>query len=327
MEKTSFSRIKKLSAVMLVFAIIFCLTGCIRYEAKTSVKKDGTCDFSFTYAIDTSLAGENGGSGMGTEQAQAAFEESESDWEVDEYSDGGFKGFTATLSDVALEDLQDELDATGSFKNFSLEYDEDSDSYTLDWEVSSVTDQAKSSSVSADTLEQYNGYMKFVLELPGKVIESNGEEKNGGKTVEWNLFDVKDSIHAEFNLKSSGGSLPIGLILGIIGGVVAVAAIVVVIVLVMKKKKNTPPTAPVSDYSGVIPQAPVAPQAPVNQAYVPQAPVAPVAPVAPQAPVAPAAPQAPVAPVAPQAPVAPAAPEAPAAPQAPSNDIPQNPTV
>ena len=316
MEKRKVQRIKKLSAVMLVFAIIFCLTGCLRYEAKASVKKDGTCDFSFTYAIDTSLAGENAGSG--TEDAAKAFENSDSDWDLEDYKDGNFKGFTATLSDIALEDLEDELAATGSFKDFSLTYDEDSESYTLDWEVTSVTNEAKSSQISADTLEQYNGYMKFVLELPGKVIESNGEEKNGGKTVEWNLFDVEDSIHAEFNLKSSGGSAPIGLILGIIGGVVAVAVIVVVIVLVMKKKKNTPPTAPVSDYSSVIPQAP---QAPVNQAYVPQAPVAPVAP------------QAPVAPVAPQAPmgqtvaVDPLAPQAPAAPEAPSNDIPQNPGV
>ncbi len=102
---------------MLVFAIIFCLTGCLRYEAKASVKKDGTCDFSFTYAIDTSMAGENAGSG--TEKAQKAFDESESDWEVEEYSDGGFKGFVATLKDIALEDLEDELAATGSFTHLT----------------------------------------------------------------------------------------------------------------------------------------------------------------------------------------------------------------
>ena len=113
------------------------------------------------------MAGENAGSG--TEDAAKVFENSDSDWDLEDYKDGNFKGFTATLSGVALEDLSDELEATGKFNNFSLEYDEDSDSYTLDWEVTSVTNEAKSSQISADTLEQYNGYMKFVLELPGKV--------------------------------------------------------------------------------------------------------------------------------------------------------------
>ena len=244
-KRTNFSRIKKFSAVMLVFAIIFCLTGCIRYEAKAAVKKDGTCDFSFTYAISTQLGDDMSSS---TDSAAEAFEGT--DWEVEDYDEKGFAGFTATLNDVALEDLQDELEATGSFKGFSLEYDEDEETYTLEWDASSVSSDASGQGVTADYLEQYDGYMKFVLELPGKVIESNGEESNGGKKIEWNLFGLDEAIHAEFNLKSSGGSLPIGLILGIVGGVVAVAIIVVVIVLVSKKKKNAP-AAPVADYSNV----------------------------------------------------------------------------
>lgn len=307
MDNRKFRTLRKLSAVVLVLSVLFALTGCIRYEAKTTVKTDGTCDFTFTYAIaDVASSGD-------TNMADSAMEKFlDTDWDVDEYEEKAentsYKGFTATLSNVDLLDLPDELAAV-DIKGITVE--EEDGEYTMSWDASSTSSDAQGQGVTADNLDQYGGYMRVVLQLPGKVIESNGEESNGGKTVTWNLLDLEeDTLEARFNLKSSGSKLPLGLILGIVGGVVAVAVIVVVIVMISKKKKNNAPD-PVAP--AAFPQAPVAPQA------FPQAPVAPQA--FPQAPAAPVAPQAPAMPQ--TMPVAPA-PEAPAAPQAPSND-PQNP--
>ncbi len=351
---------------MLVFAIIFCLTGCLRYETTASVHKDGTVDFSVIYAV-ADLSEEYGDEYApdteGNEEKMEALEDL--GWEVEDYeekfSGTNYVGIKATLEGVDLEDLQDELTnpdlkAAGfDFSTFTLE--EDDGVYYLEWDVSGNVSSAESQSIDMDSLEQYGGCMKFVLELPGKVIESNGEESSGGKEVEWNFFEMDEAIYAEFDLSVSN-SFPMWIIFVIIGAVIVIAAIVV-IVIVMKKKKGAAPTDPTTPaYAGVVPQAPAAPQQfaqptgfpqtpAAPQQFAPQAPVAPQqapvvpqqAPVVPQAPAAPVVPQqvpqqfvpqqAPVvpqqAPVVPQAPAAPAAPEAPAAPA--NNDTPANPTV
>ena len=305
--------VKKFSALMLILSIVFALSGCLRYEIKTEVHTDGTADISFTYAV-ADVTGKADTSSW----ANMAEKFTNADWDVEDYSESAkntkYAGFVATRKGVELDSIEDEMKKVDAG---NLKLTEDDGEYTLEWDISSGVDSAKSQGVTSDYLEQYEGYMKFVLELPGKVIKSNGEESKGGKHIEWNLFDLKDSkIEATFNLKSSGSGAPIGLILGIVGGVVAVAAIVVVILLVMKKKKNAPaPVDPMANFAAA-PQAPVVPQ---------QAPVVPQMPVAPQQ--APVAPQIPVAPQA-QVPVAPQVPQAPVAPQAPIDpQNPGNPTV
>ena len=49
MEKRT--KFKKFSALMLVFAIIVCFTGCMRYSMTAKISSDGTADITFVYAI------------------------------------------------------------------------------------------------------------------------------------------------------------------------------------------------------------------------------------------------------------------------------------
>ena len=73
---------------------------------------------------------------------------------------------------------------------------------TLKWDFTAGLDDAKNQGVTADYLKDYDGYMRFVIELPSKVIESNGEESKDGKHIEWDLFELGDGrIEATFTLK------------------------------------------------------------------------------------------------------------------------------
>ena len=284
MEKRT--SLKKFSAIMLVFAIIVCFTGCLRSSYTATINTDGTADVTFLYAILEDYAT---GIEDSRDKLEEGLEDFDYDYEIDEYDEDGFVGFTVSVEGIELEEFEEVFSDAFGIEGFTLE--EDDGVYTLDWDAGSTTDEASSSGISSDTLEQYDGYMKFVLELPGKPIDDNAT-KSKGNTLEWDLMELDENIYCEFDLSKSS-SIPWGLIIGIIVGVIVVAAIIAVIVIIMKKKKNAPAPAPVT---------PTFPQAPVDQGFAqpagfPQAPVVPQTPVVPQAPVAPAAPEAPAAPV------------------------------
>lgn len=354
MEKRTVKTFKKSLAVMLVFAIIMCFTGCIRYSMTASVHKDGTVDFTFIYAtMDTSDM-------MGTDSSDDEDDESEpdyaemmekfedADWDCEDYEgekgdETDYLGFKATKEGIDLEDLADELAELGEgFDKFTIE--EEKGVYTLEWDIDGITSEAEGMSVTSDALKTYGGYMKFVLELPGKAKDNNATDvSKDGKTLEWDFFEMDEAIYCEFDLKATGG-FPGWLIGVIIGAAVIVVGVIVAIIIMNSKKKkggDAPVVAPVAQ-APVVPQAPVAPSAPVEgfpqPTGFPAAPVAPAPVEVPAAPVAPAPVEVPAAPVAPaqvEAPAAPVAPveapaapvETPAAPEAPSTDVPTDPTV
>ena len=375
MEKRKMQTFKKSLAVMLVLAIIMCFTGCIRYSITASVHKDGTVDFTFIYAtMDTSdMMGSDASDDEDDEDSEPDYAETmekfeDADWDCEDYTgekgdDYNYIGFKATKEGIDLDDIADELAELGDgFDKFSLE--EDDGIYTLEWEIDGITSEAEGMSVTSDGLKTYGGYMKFVLELPGKAKENNATDvSKDGKTLEWDFFEMDEAIYCEFDLKATS-SFPGWLIGVIIGAAVIVIGIIVAVIIISSKKKkgdDAPVAAPVAPVAQVpvapqapaagfpqptgFPAAPVAPQAPVAPVEAPVAPAAPVfqqAPVAPapvETPVAPASVETPVAPVvAPvEAPVVPEVPapveapvapvETPAAPEAPSTDVPTDPTV
>ena len=194
MEQKKTRTIRKLSVFVLVFAIIFALTGCLRYEARARVNADGTVDFSFVYAMSSELGSDMG---SGTKDAQKMF--ADAGWDLEEYKEDKYTGFRAIKKHIAMEDLQKELEKTNSFEGFSLREHDDGE-YILEWNVDSITSDASSQGVSSDYLKQYGGFMRFVLEVPGKVIETNGKTSDNGKTIEWDFFELKESVYARFTV-------------------------------------------------------------------------------------------------------------------------------
>lgn len=193
--------VKKLAAFVLIFAVIFSLAGCIRYEARAKVNPDGTVDFALTYAISTELGDE-----MSSSIQDAQKEMASQGWDLEEYKQDKYNGFIATKKKIAIEDLEDELARSG-FEGITID-EVDDGIYRFEWDTKSLSSDAQSSGVTADYLTQYGGYMKFSMEFPGVPIETNGSSSDGGKTVEWDLFNTNEPLYAEFSFSGSGAVSP-----------------------------------------------------------------------------------------------------------------------
>ncbi|MBR2749882.1 MAG: hypothetical protein IKD90_01965 [Clostridiales bacterium] len=320
--------LKKLLAVMLISAIVFALSGCIRYNATMKVGSDGSIDIDILYAVyDTSSLSDSDddsslSSGIKEDQVEAL---EEAGWKVKEYSKDSYKGYELIKKGIKAAELEEDVkSADVGFDKFS--FTEKKGVYTLDWDVSNNTSEASSSGVDLSKLAEYGGYMKVVLELPNKPENSNATDtSDGGKTLEWDMFKMDEPIHCEFKI-TGGSGFPVWIIGVIIGGVIVAAGIVVAIILINKKKSSPAEPAVAAPYASSVTPSPVnpfpaAPQAPIE----PQAPVAPQNPFAPQAPVAPQNPFAPQAPEAPQTPFAPQTPTGFPQVTPPENDTPSDP--
>ncbi|MBO4687211.1 MAG: hypothetical protein J5636_01730 [Clostridiales bacterium] len=247
-------KMKKMFALMMVVAIVLCFSGCIRYKVSAKVNKDGTADITFLYAqIDTSNMMEssnevegfaededNWGDEMDADEddddLRAKFEAA--GWTVEDYADEEkedkkYYGYTATKNGIKLDDLQAEFEKLGiSSDDFS--FSEKDGVYTLDWDVSSNTEQLTEQGVESTMVKSYGGYMLFEMELPGKAKENNATNVEG-KLYQWDMLKMKEPIHCKFNLKGDG--FPMWIIGVIAGGVIIVAGVIVAIVLMNKKKK------------------------------------------------------------------------------------------
>ena len=291
---------KKMLALMLVFAIVLCFSGCVRYKVSAKVNKDGTADVTFLYATmdtkgmmssgdDEQDGDEDSGeltidSSTDDDNAEQKAKFEEAGWTVEDYADEEkedkkYYGFTATKEGVKLDELEAEFAALG-LEEGKFSFSEKDGVYTLDWDASGNTEKLTEQGVETTMLKSYGGYMTFEMELPGKVIENNAT-KVEGKLYQWDMLKMTEPIHCEFNLKSSG--FPMWIIGVIIGGVILAAGIVVAIIIMGKKKKDTPAPA----YA-----APAAPEAPAAPAFTPSQSTGLPQVGAPEAPAAPAVEQA-----------------------------------
>ena len=278
------SKLRRLLAIAMVFAIILCFTGCIRYKTTASVHKDGTVDIFIVYAtIDSSeLMGDSEGDGdvvvNNDDENEELNEKIEfveaAGWDVGKYTGEEndkykYVGFSASKEGIALEDLAEELQALElGYEDLTLK--KDGDLYILDWDASSNTEETEEQGLEAASIRSYGGYMTFVLQLPAKAKDNNAT-KVEGKTLEWDLFKMKEPIHCEFKL--TGGGFPMWIVGLIIGGIVIAAGIVAAI-LIMKKKKEAPAPAYASTFAST-PATPSTPDTSAGQAFKPAEPAAP----------------------------------------------------
>ena len=228
-RKTNHRKWVKLSMIMMIVTMILSFTGCIRYKTTAEIHKDGTVDLEILYAT---LESAQGGSAdiLDVEKLKSM---SNLDWSVEAYEDTTddgycYRGYTLTKANIKLEDLQSELRETDlGFDNFTLVQEDDL--YIINWDASEQKDSAEKSGGSLDSVD---GYMKFVLKVPG-AIETNNATSRNGKTLEWDLLETP-SPFCKFKL--TGGGFPIWAIIVI--GVVVVGGIVALIIVLRNKKKN-----------------------------------------------------------------------------------------
>jgi len=230
---------RKLLSLAVILALVFCMTGCLRYSTTMGVKKNGTCDIEIVYAIYDGGTGE-----MDAEESEELEEEEEEEeneyeeleeegWEVEDYKEDGYVGAVFTKTDIKLDELEDVLQDTDmGFDEFTLE--KKGSTWVLEWDISDDISESSGEGITEENIKTYDGYMKFELTLPNGAKSDNATDvSKDGKTLTWDFYEVEDGvIQCEFSLVN------VGLIIGIIAAVVVVIAAVAV-VLVLKNKKGS----------------------------------------------------------------------------------------
>lgn len=235
MEKEKKNRSwKRLAALTAIFSIIFCFSGCLRYRTTATVHKDGTVDIEILYAMVNSYENANDVASAGLNFDEIK-DKAELGWSLEEYhGDQGdeydYYGYYLRKEGIKMEDLPKELKALDlGFENFTLT--EENGEYVLNWDASSSTSEAGSAEDDSGALLM-DGYMEFVLKVPGKVYTNNATSTSG-KTLTWNLLS-QPSPYARFKL--TGGGTPIWLIVAI--AVVCAGIIAAVVIVIVNKNKN-----------------------------------------------------------------------------------------
>ena len=227
---------KKISCLLLLFALVACLTGCMRFHTTFTIKKNGKMDVSLLYAmIDMSQYSddESGSSGLTDEQVK---EYEKDGWSVKDYTDDGYKGFIIAKDDVSIAELNAMMNKTAENTNQGGKFELTKDGlvYHLTWQIYDNTDKSSMSQV-APYITQSGGYMKFTLNLPSKPVSSNATStSDNGKTLEWDLLKLDEDgcIDVTYRLIN----LPLIIIVAV--SALAVTAGVVVLIIVLCKKKN-----------------------------------------------------------------------------------------
>ena len=237
---------KKL-AVLLV--LVFCLstmTGCFRFSTEIEVKRNGKADITMLMAaMDMDDGDSTETTTEDNSEERKKFEED--GWKYEEYNSDGYTGYKVTKKNVDLDELAGEMaeDDDMDLDTDSFKVTKKGSKYSISWDVTSGEDYEENSEY-ASYLEQSGGYAKFVVKLPVKPISSNAHEvSDDGKTLTWNLFELKagEKIELEFSL------INWPLIIGIIVAVLVIIIAVVVVLLVLKNKKNNTPQGP-GNYDG-----------------------------------------------------------------------------
>lgn len=91
---------KKLCNALMVFFLVFAMTGCVKFNASMDIKKDKSMDFKIIYAFDTTYFGDQEllDSSEKAEIEQKGFT-------VTDYVDGTMKGFTMSRNIKNIDDV------------------------------------------------------------------------------------------------------------------------------------------------------------------------------------------------------------------------------
>lgn len=217
------------------------LTGCMRYSTEFKIHEDGTADVSLVYAFSDEVMGTSGKDY--TEELDETIKDMELEgWEAQPYIEDGYTGYLLTMENV---DLDKSGDNSFSSDKLKIEVTRDGDSYIF--EMTIIDDYFEQIASYKEYLEEYDGYVRAVMELPVEVKECNATEiSEDGKTLIWDFTELSpgDSVYAEFDLKGAGSFEVedfyemVGYLMGmglVVGGIIAL-----IVFLSTRKKKNAP---------------------------------------------------------------------------------------
>ncbi len=205
---------KKTKLILTVFALIFVLSGCVKYNGSMDIKKDKSMQFDTIYAVNESML--EGEELLDEEQKKSIEKQG---YTITDYSQDNMKGVTLNkniknIDDVSskenvvfnLSSMFDEKEQSntifkvekGFFKNtYTAEFILDSDSGLNNG--TTTEDSMGDESLENEDFSNYLNMMSdlemtFVVKLPYAAISSNATTKSSdNKTLTWNLLDDGNS--------------------------------------------------------------------------------------------------------------------------------------
>ncbi len=237
---------KKMDQIKRILVLMCCcmfLSGCVRSKAEWTIHADGTSDANILFAESGSLIDDDDLSGFVQKMEQAEKE----GWTCERYEEEGYVGYTQSIQGKKLSDLAENFNAGDS----DISIEKIGTIYTIDMKVLD-DDQLDSLESYGSAIKSSGGYIKFVITLPQKAIESNATSvSSDGKTYTWDLLDMEDdTIHIKFSLINP---VPIIIILCvlILLAIIVVIAIVVFVVMAKKRKNKVKSRENVETFSSV----------------------------------------------------------------------------
>ena len=91
---------RKIKSLLMLCAVSFLLTGCVKFNANMDIKKDKSMDYTIIYAFDTSMFGD-----QSTLSDDDKTKLNESGFEVQEYNEDKWKGFTITKKIANIDEV------------------------------------------------------------------------------------------------------------------------------------------------------------------------------------------------------------------------------
>ncbi len=212
---------RRIRSILFAIMLAYVLTGCVRLDIDMDIKSNGRCDSKVILAVQE---GYSDGNELMSEDDLSSWENG--GWEWEHYNEGGYTGYLFTKKNVNIKNgLYDSPEGMG------MEISVKDGKYIL--QTTFFEDDTSDEVISyKNGIEASGGYMRFVVHLPEKALDSNATSvSEDGKTLTWNLLSMnKQEAYAEFKL---GSPIPWS-----IGLFVLLLAAGIVILCFMKKKKR-----------------------------------------------------------------------------------------
>ena len=191
----------KQTAILLIIAIaVFCFTGCVRLRSTVKIRGDGTSDITLLFAIKNSSYNDV------ADNLEEIIDSLESEgWETDVYNEDDFTGYTSTLRNVKLSEIEDRINSSGQLSEIGLtgfDISIDGSRYTMRWNTSGLT-SINGMDIPAGLFDN-GGFIELVLDLPVKpdYYSQPTDISDDGKTLTWDLMQQPD-IDIGFTLVES----------------------------------------------------------------------------------------------------------------------------
>jgi hypothetical protein len=238
--------------VLLAAVLALTVTGCFEATTSIDVADDGRGTINGTYAVDTSEIPLLGGAACDMVRSQF---EGDPNLGIESFESGNNCGirFATEFTPASVDDAL----AAAGIGGATLRQNGDCDCWEFRAPIGGLVSQFDPTQFGVDALSADDVDLRFLVRLPGRQVEHNGDEIDGDGFVVWKI-DIDDPP-AELLLRTepgdpiTGSGAGAGLVLVIVALVIAVLGAAAWYVLRRKPQTGavaTGPPMPTGDWTG-----------------------------------------------------------------------------